>query len=87
MGEIGVLSEVASIYQRLSGVGFGALLFIMLVGSYYESWVWGRRHRRELAAKDGEIATLKAEKERWETAALRAHGILKDSVGVLAKIA
>ncbi len=65
-----------SFYEKLATAGFGPLLFLVLVGSYFGIWIWGRVHvarETELKAQCAEErALLKAqldeERERYAAA-------------------
>jgi hypothetical protein len=53
--------EVVALAEKLAAISFPALLLLILIGSYYEVWVWGRQHRE-----------AKAELKDWKQIALRS---------------
>lgn len=66
------MTEVLDLAQKLGGVGFGALLVVILYGSYKGVWVWGRQ-----------LTAMEASRDFWQSAALKSLGIAETSVGLV----
>lgn len=42
------MNEWLLLYERIAAAGFPLLLFLLLVGSFLDIWVWGKTYRRHL---------------------------------------
>jgi hypothetical protein len=40
------MEELIKLGERISSIGFPVLMVVILIGSYYEVWVWGRQLRK-----------------------------------------
>lgn len=85
------MPEALALLQKLGGVSFATLLGLILFGSYYDIWVWGKRLREEQAAfdemkKEYERRLLHAEEasNEWKAMTFRVAGLAEDGV-VIAK--
>ncbi len=78
------MTEAIELAQKLSSVGFPTLLVIMLFGSYFGVWVWGRFHRETVAQYEARLAKAEASAERWQDMALRGAG-LAENLGTIAR--
>lgn len=67
------MAEAIALAQKLGGVGFPTLLVLILIGSYFEIWVWGRQ-----------LAEMRASRDDWKAVAYQSAGITEDLV-VLSK--
>ena len=56
--------------QKLSSLGFGTLIALLLVGNFMGIWVWGKFHRERMAWYDSQLAKKEAEAEQWKNMAL-----------------
>lgn len=65
------MNEIIDIAQKLSGLGFGTLLALILYGSYKGIWVWGRQLTR---AED--------DVKEWKSMALTAAGLAETTVSI-----
>jgi hypothetical protein len=65
------MPEAIALAQKLGGVGFPTLLVLILIGSYYQVWVWGR-----------ELRKMEESRDKWESIAFQATGLAEDSVGI-----
>lgn len=68
------MKEAIDLAQKLSGLGFGTFLFIVLYGSYKGIWVWGRQ-----------LARAEADLQEWKTMALQAAGLAEKTVTIATK--
>jgi hypothetical protein len=55
--------------QRVSTLGFGTTLLLILVGGYYRVWVFGWTY-----------AELKKDRDEWKAIAMQHFGVAKDAV-------
>lgn len=65
------MAEAIALAAKLSSVGFPTLLILILIGNYYEVWVWGRQLRKAEATSD-----------KWQDMALRSVGIAETTVNI-----
>lgn len=65
------MEEFLALAQKLSGIGFGTLLLLILIGSYKGVWCWGYQLQKAEAAA-----------ERWQAMALQAAGLAETSVNI-----
>jgi len=90
------MDEYVAIYERIASLGFPAVLFLALVGSYFDVWRWGRQCRdAAVCAEERADLRLQEWKERcqqaelraadWQTMTLRATGLVETSVTSIAK--
>jgi hypothetical protein len=63
-------TELVQWLERLSDLGFGTLVLLILFGNFYGIWVWGRLHREQIAAKEADRSKVEAEKDEWKDMAL-----------------
>lgn len=66
------MKEALDFAQKLSGLGFGTFLFIVLYGSYKGIWVWGR----QLARAEQDLA-------EWKAMALQAAGLAETTANIV----
>jgi hypothetical protein len=85
------MAELIILGEKLAAAGFPILLFIILVGSYYDIWVWGRNHRAickeyddRILKAEAETAKAEAKTEKWMEMTFAATG-LSESLADLAK--
>lgn len=78
------MQEALALAQKVATVGFGPLMALILIGSYYEIWVWGRKYREEKAETAARLAAVEKERDEWKRMALRTTGLLETSVDHLA---
>lgn len=67
--------------QKLSGLGFGSLAVVIIVGSYYGIWVWGSQMRAREAEYERRLQKAEANAERWQAAYERTIGMAETAVG------
>jgi hypothetical protein len=92
------MNDLISLAQKLSGVGFGVMLFIVLAGSYFRKWSWTRDLDEERATHKQEMIELRADYEnrlnelradytqrlnKWESIAIRASGLAEGMVAIV----
>lgn len=63
-------NEAIEWLNRLSGLGFGTLLGLILFGNFIGVWMWTKQHREILATRDAQLVKLEAEKDEWKQMAL-----------------
>lgn len=85
------MAEAIALAQKLGGVSFATLMVLILLGSYWEVWVWGRQLLREREEFDEQKAELEERLRRaeeisneWKAMTFRVAGLAEDGV-VLAK--
>ena len=66
------MEEALSLAQKFSSISFPVLMVLILIGSYAETWVWGRQLRE-----------IKSERDEWKRLALSASGIAETSVDII----
>jgi hypothetical protein len=67
-------SDVQMIVDILAGTkGVLGLLLLILIGSFWEVWVWGKAHRRVVGA-------LERERDRWQTLALSTTSLAREAL-------
>ena len=54
------LETLVKLYERIASFGFPFMLFLALVGSYFELWYWGKPVRAERAEHKAREAKLEA---------------------------
>ena len=68
------LDDLKALIELLAGVkGTMALLVLMLAGSFFEVWVWGKVHRAT-------IQKLERERDRWQTLALSTTSLAREAM-------
>jgi hypothetical protein len=65
------MTEVLDFAQKLSGLGFGTFLVLILYGSYKGVWVWGRQ-----------LHEAKQDVAEWKAMALHAAGLAETTVNI-----
>lgn len=76
------MTEFFDLANKLSGVGFGTLLALILYGSFKRVWVWGFELRDAQAEHARQLAEAKAATERWQAMTFAATGLAETSVGI-----
>ena len=74
------MTEVLEIYGKVSAIGFGGLLFVILAGSYFDKWCWSRDRDRALAA-------AKEDRDDWRRIALQSLSGMEKSSDYAVRIA
>lgn len=81
------MEEAISLGQKLASIGFPTLLVVILVGSYFDIWAWGRQLRDVKAEKAemkaecaARLAEVIEEKNEWKRAAFNGAGLAETSV-------
>lgn len=69
--------DALALVDKLSTVGLGGLVTLILVGSYFKLWVWGSVVVEMKADFERRLEEEKQAKLRWENAALSATGRLE----------
>jgi hypothetical protein len=75
--------EVLALAQKLSGIGFGTMLAVILIGSYYRKWVWGRELDELRAGYEKQLGEVKDARNKWESIAIRAAGLAENVVAIV----
>jgi hypothetical protein len=73
--------------EKLSQVGFGVLMALILFGHWMGIWVWGRDAAKQLAKAEAETAKEEAEKKEWKDMAMRMLAPLEDLSSTTTKLA
>jgi hypothetical protein len=63
--------------KTLSAIGFGTLMVLVLIGSYFGIWVWGKDYRQQVAEAKAREDIANARADKWEAIALRATGVVE----------
>lgn len=86
------MSELVEFYKQLSALGFGGLLFAILVASWRGKFVWDREHEQLRATMQARIDDLTEQLDRarkridaWELVALRASGMAETLIEQVAR--
>lgn len=66
MGE----ADIVTWLEKVSRVGFGTLLGLILFGNFAGIWLWGRTHRERMLWYDAQLAKVETEKNEWKDMAL-----------------
>jgi hypothetical protein len=74
--------DVQGLYNWLSKVGFGGLLFFILVGFYFRWWAFGR----EIEERDARIVELAKDRDEWRERYLVAVRMATRSVVVASDV-
>ena len=65
------MKELLDLAQKLSGLGFGTFLFLVLYGSYKGLWVWG-----------WQLKQCEADVAEWKAMALQATGLAEKTTSI-----
>ncbi len=76
------MDEFFSLYQKLSGVGLGTLLFLILVGSRMRIWRWEQDFVDLKADYEKRLATVDQDRLRWQAIAMQASGIAENGLAI-----
>lgn len=71
------MEEALALAQKIATIGFGPLLVLVLIGSYFEVWVWGKQHRAVVADLVARLAKAEERGDKWQNVALDTAGVLK----------
>jgi hypothetical protein len=61
------MDDLITLGNRLGALGFGTLMFLILAGSYFDIWRWGRDVRKLDTDWTTKYNELKSERERERT--------------------
>lgn len=81
------MDAIVSLASKLGGAGFGALLLLILWGSWKNIWVWGRDVDRVTERYERLLAKSQEEAEWWRSIALKATGIAETQSRVATELA
>jgi len=79
------VDDALALLQKLSTAGFGVLAGLLLTGSYFGIWVWGKQYREEKAEWKARCDAIAIEKDEWKKTSLSLLGVAETSVGTLAR--
>lgn len=79
------MEETLVLAQKIASISFPVLMVVILIGSYWETWVWGRQLREERLRALADIEKLERDRDEWKTMALSAAGIAEKSVAIARK--
>lgn len=71
--------------QKIASISFPVLMVVILIGSYWETWVWGRQLRESKTNCEAEVAKVERDRDEWKAMALSAAGIAETSVAIARK--
>lgn len=69
------MAETLALAKEISSISFPVLMVLILIGSYFEMWVWGKQHRKVEADLLARLAAEEKTSERWQEMALRVTGV------------
>lgn len=78
---------VFTLLNKLSGVGFGTLLAIIIYGSWKNVWVWSRDVDKLTANYEKLLAKAEEQSKWWQDVAVRATGIAEMQGNVARELA
>lgn len=76
------MEETLVLAQKIASISFPVLMVVILIGSYWETWVWGRQMREVKANAAAELAKVERDRDEWKAMALSAAGIAETSVAI-----
>lgn len=78
------MADALALAQKLieSDVKFATLAVMILIGSYYNIWVWGRELTARQADFDKRLAKAEEIATKWESIAIKATGLAQDGIGL-----
>lgn len=66
--------------KKLSDVGFGILMGLVLFGNFMGVWVWGKLHNERIASLEAAYLKIEIEKNEWKGMALGLLNPLEDTL-------
>lgn len=76
------MDDIISFAQKLSGIGWGAMLFVILYGSYKGIWVWGQDVQKRVDDYEKRLCRSEESSTRWQDIAMRATGLGENAIAI-----
>jgi hypothetical protein len=76
------MEEVLTLAQKIATISFPVLMVVILIGSYWETWVWGRQLRECKAECAARLTASERDRDEWKAMALSATGLAETSLSI-----